>query len=338
MASIIYKGDVSTGGGGGSTTWQEKTADFTAQSGYGYFVDSTSPVIVTLPASASIGDTFYVVNVSGSVAFGGLIQGSVSPSGILYKGTVITEQICSFYYLDAIYGWFCDKNLVNIDVNDPYYSSVVLYLRGDGANGSTTIVDESPTPKTISVFGDAQISTAQSKYGGSSIYFDGTGDYLSVDNSSIDFNLDGDFTIEGWLFTSRGATLQGLISLMNDSLDGSIITTSSTGNKIALNYYAGGGLIDNIGTNDDFTLSGWNHFAFVKNGSNLSSFLNGVLQNTKTSFGSWDLRNYPIQIGRWNYTVNYRYLQGYIDSLRITKGVARYTANFDPETDTYLAY
>ena len=68
---------------------------------------------------------------------------------------------------------------------DPQFGSVSLLLHGDGANGSTTIVDSSPTPKTVTAFGDAQISTAQSKFGGASIAFDGTGDYLSANDGDL---------------------------------------------------------------------------------------------------------------------------------------------------------
>ena len=63
---------------------------------------------------------------------------------------------------------------------DPYFNNVSLLLRGNGINGSTTIIDESATPKTVTVYGNAQISTAQSKFGGASIYLDGTGDYLGL--------------------------------------------------------------------------------------------------------------------------------------------------------------
>ena len=59
---------------------------------------------------------------------------------------------------------------------DPDFANVSLLLHGDGTNGSTTIVDSSSSSKTVTAVGDAQISTAQSKFGGSSIYFDGTGD------------------------------------------------------------------------------------------------------------------------------------------------------------------
>jgi hypothetical protein len=81
---------------------------------------------------------------------------------------------------------------------DPYFSNVSLLLHGDGTNGSTTIVDSSASPKTLTAFGNAQISTAQSKFGGSSIAFDGTGDYLSI-SSSNDLTLGtSDFTLETW--------------------------------------------------------------------------------------------------------------------------------------------
>ena len=67
---------------------------------------------------------------------------------------------------------------------DPYRSQVSLLLHGDGANGSTTIVDSSPSPKTVTAVGNAQISTTQSKFGGSSLAFDGAGDYLEAPHSN----------------------------------------------------------------------------------------------------------------------------------------------------------
>jgi len=86
---------------------------------------------------------------------------------------------------------------------DPYYNNVSLLLHGDGANGSTTIVDSSTSPKTVTAVGNAQISTAQSKFGGASLAFDGAGDYLTIpDDSSFDFGFN-DFTIEGWIYTQK---------------------------------------------------------------------------------------------------------------------------------------
>ena len=71
---------------------------------------------------------------------------------------------------------------------DEYFNDVSLLLYGDGTNGSTAIVDSSSNAHAITVNGDAQISTAQSKFGGASMYFDGTGDYITApSDSSFDF-------------------------------------------------------------------------------------------------------------------------------------------------------
>ena len=75
---------------------------------------------------------------------------------------------------------------------DPYSANVALLLRMDGANGSTVFTDA--TGKTVIVNGNAQMTTAQSKSGGASAYFDGAGDFLQVADS-VDFDLGaGDFT------------------------------------------------------------------------------------------------------------------------------------------------
>jgi hypothetical protein len=63
-----------------------------------------------------------------------------------------------------------------------------------------------PRPHTITVNGNTQISTAQSKFGGSSAAVDGAGDYLSIASTS-DFGFGtGDFTIEGWFYKTAVAT------------------------------------------------------------------------------------------------------------------------------------
>jgi hypothetical protein len=90
---------------------------------------------------------------------------------------------------------------------DPYRSNVVLHLPMTGANNSTTFTDVQPTPKTITRNGDTKISTAQSKWGQGSGYFDGTGDYLTLANHA-DFALGaGNFTIEFWIYYNNTANL-----------------------------------------------------------------------------------------------------------------------------------
>ena len=84
---------------------------------------------------------------------------------------------------------------------DPYYDNVSLLLHGDGTNGSTTIVDNSPSPKTMTALGNAQISTTESLFGGSSLYFDGSGNDAIQTLPGNDFVYGtGPFTLEAWIY------------------------------------------------------------------------------------------------------------------------------------------
>jgi hypothetical protein len=93
---------------------------------------------------------------------------------------------------------------------DPFFPDTVLMIPFTGTNGSTTFLDWKG--KTISVYGNTQISTAQSKYGGSSGLFDGASDYLRIeDHADFDFGA-GDFTIEFYAyFNSVSGSYWGLV-------------------------------------------------------------------------------------------------------------------------------
>jgi hypothetical protein len=94
---------------------------------------------------------------------------------------------------------------------DPQFGSVSLLLHGDGANGSTTITDSSRLTNTVTAVGDAQISTAQSKFGGASIAFDGSGDYLTISSSSALSIGSGDYTVEFWIRWTALPETQGML-------------------------------------------------------------------------------------------------------------------------------
>jgi hypothetical protein len=223
---------------------------------------------------------------------------------------------------------------------DPQFGSVSLLLHGDGTNGSTTITDNSPSPKTVTAVGNAQISTAQSKFGGASVRFDGTGDYLSVPvNSDLSFGT-ANFTIECWFYiaansspnadTNRIAELISSANGFSNNWELQVTGNSSvTGSGLLFsNTVAGtGGTISYTGT---IIQSTWHHVAAVRSGTTTSIYFNG------TSVASGTLANQtvnqvnPIWVGGLNLPSYNHNLNGYIDDLRITKGIARYTANFTP--------
>jgi hypothetical protein len=121
---------------------------------------------------------------------------------------------------------------------DPVFNNVSLLLHGNGTNGSTTITDNSPSPKTVTAVGNAQISTAQSKFGGASIAFDGSGDYLTVLNSSqFNFGVD-DFTIEAWFYRTSTAQFE-IASCGNPGADGFFFTSNTS----AINFGTGSAVV-----------------------------------------------------------------------------------------------
>jgi len=206
---------------------------------------------------------------------------------------------------------------------DPDLANVSLLLHGDGTNGSTTVIDSSPSPKTVTAFGNAQISTAQSKFGGSSVAFDGTGDYL-VSASNVDFAFGtGDFTIELWLY------------VFNTSRPNILVDLRTSASQVVPTIYIEQGAVryvvsDTVRIGAPFTLANtWVHLALARSQGSTRLFINGT-QSGSTYADSNNYIQSPVYIGaRWDSLGS---TAGYIDDLRITRGVARYDANFVPPT------
>jgi hypothetical protein len=207
---------------------------------------------------------------------------------------------------------------------DPQYGSVSLLLHGNGTNGSTTITDNSPSPKTVTAVGNAQISTAQSKFGGSSILFDGVNDRLDIaSNTAFGFGT-GDFTLECWVRTTvKNTVIFDNRPAGNATSPGTFFIAATTGR---LGYYdvSVGAL---TGTTTDCATGQWVHVAFTRASGTFRMFANGALEYSGTLSGDFGSSR-PFRVGE-DSTDSADY-NGYIDDLRITKGVARYTSNFTP--------
>jgi hypothetical protein len=212
---------------------------------------------------------------------------------------------------------------------DPFFANVSLLLHGDGTNGSTTITDSSPSPKTVTAFGDAQISTAQSKFGGASIAFDGSGDYLQTSTSSGFTMGTGDFTYELWLYPSNTDAGYRRIIIDNTYSSGQ----SGYGlfrNGSALEFWKRTPNTRIVDAPGALTAGVWQHVAITRSGNSFRGFVNGI-QVGATSTDSSESNATFLGIGRDTAAGTGDY-NGYIDDLRITKGVARYTTNFTPPT------
>jgi len=221
---------------------------------------------------------------------------------------------------------------------DPDIASVGLLLHGEGANGSTTISDSSLLPKPVTVFGEANIGTAQSRFGASAMYFDGVRDYVSVPSSPSLSMGASDFTIEMWIYklsnnpnTSRFWNPDGnLISDVHLGLDanGNLWSYGSS-NGTSWNAWA-------FSTGIPIPIGVWKHVALVRSGGTVTLYADGVGTVMTSALGTtalYDDGNTHVIGGQG--TGPDSGFNGYIDEVRITKGVARYTANFTPPTQAF---
>jgi hypothetical protein len=220
--------------------------------------------------------------------------------------------------------------------NDPNFAFNSLLLHGNGTNGSTVITDSSGSPKTVTAGGNAQISTAQSKFGGASIAFDGAGDYLSAGIlEDWTFLHDGTaFTVEAFVRGSTFSGNQGIASTIANSANRGILLSVNSG-KASFKIFRGSSGNSALSIDADTVLSvdTWHHLAVVLTAEGVGAiYVNGTLDKSGTASLSFSLLkpSYPLAIGA-NPNISL-FFNGYIDDLRITKGVARYTANFTPPT------
>lgn len=213
---------------------------------------------------------------------------------------------------------------------DPNFANVSLLLHMDGTNGSTTFTDKSNNALTVTANGNAQISITQSKFGGAAGAFDGNGDYLSIANNSVFNFATGDFTIEAWVYLS---SVTGDWFIASSSASGGMFfgysnLVSPFGWGVGRNLVAWDYL-----TGSTATINTWYHVAVSRQGTSLRVFVNGTqVGATVTNSQSYNLSSTLLTIGSQGTTY---YLNGYIDDLRITKGVARYTANFTAPTAAF---
>ena len=209
---------------------------------------------------------------------------------------------------------------------DPFRSQVSLLLHGDGANGSTTITDNSPTPKTVTAVGNAQISTAiADPFGNSSrgvLSLDGSGDWLTVP-ANIGFNFGTDnFTVEYWIYWNSIKEGENHVQI-SGSLN---VLGTTTGNRLEFYANAGTRILDSVAV----TAGTWFHVALARASGQTRLFKNGT-QVGSTYSDSNNYSNAEMRLFARTDNVNSNApLNGYIDDLRITKGVARYTSNFTP--------
>lgn len=217
-----------------------------------------------------------------------------------------------------------DWGAVGALVFDPFFRSVTSLLHFDGADTSTNIVDSAG--RVWAVSGQAQIDTAQSVFGGASLYLDGATDYLTA-TSSPDLALGtGDFTVEFWQRWAGGKNISPI-----DFRGGTassprlMLYADSPANDLRL-WVSGADRI--VAPSSTLVVDQWQHIAICRASGTTRLFVGGVQVGSDWA----DSTNYTAAdwaIGR-NTATGTRDFNGHIDEFRATKGVARYTGAFTP--------
>ena len=191
-----------------------------------------------------------------------------------------------------------------------------LLLKGEGQGG---IID-STGKNIINTFGNVTISTSVKKYGSGSIFFDGNEDYLQIPASSgFNFELE-DFTIECWVNMTIGGEQYILDTRVSGDVNGiAFLISGQLGHGTGYYSYFSGATIPS---------NQWTHVAIVRNNGTLKYYVNGIAAPNTYSLGNMTTNG--CRIGAHHLYPNSNNFNGYIDDLRVSKGIARYTSNFTP--------
>lgn len=219
--------------------------------------------------------------------------------------------------------------------SDPNFASVVFLSHFDGADGSTTVTDEKS--HAITCVGNAQIDTAQSKFGGASLLLDGTGDWITTPDSN-DWTPTGDFTIEGWVrfnsITSNHVFCSHYVSTGNQR--GWYFRRTSTG-RLSFNFHPFSGASNSTAEVCEGSWSSitgvWYHVAATRSGNTYRVFADGALIGSNTTAFAPFNSNAVLAFGMVDGGL--QALNGWLDDWRISIGVARYTAAFTPPSSAF---
>ena len=214
---------------------------------------------------------------------------------------------------------------------DPYFANVSLLLKTNGIAGSTTFIDVSPINNTFNVYPSAITSTGVSHSGTSSVALSSSG-YLDLVNSNIsafDFGT-ADYTLECFIYATSLTSGPCILSKYTSwasavSFNLEVYPTGEVryigGNGIALLLLSSAGVV---------TTNAWHHIAVTCTSGTTRIFVNGVSVASSVTVNSISSTSaHPFCIGKDSNTAT-QFFDGYIEDVRVTKGVSRYSATFTP--------
>ena len=300
---------------------------------FGVSTGVTTGTLVVPQASTVLDGVVFDNGTTGTLSIGG--GGTVDLSPVQTVVDAIKLKTDKLSFSDV-------PNMIPNPTNDTHWNNVVLAMHMNGVDMSTFFTDEKG--KEVTRIGNAVIETSKSKFGGSSAYFDGSSGLSVSDPNAFNIGL-ANFTIELWFYKVSGSsqTVQRLIQIGPNGGTSAgdnglwIMANAATANQCLpfVDTYSGGAYRSPTGGGTPPTQNEWHHLAVVRESDVWTIYIDGAVYATGTLAG-YSISKTDVYIGQ-NSTGGERF-KGYIDDIRITKGVARYTAPFTAPTTSFNTY
>jgi hypothetical protein len=270
--------------------------------------------------------------INGSRTAGGTATNSTNfAQAALYIGA----EINTFYYAGYIAGLIAVKGSA---VYDPTQTTITIPTAPPTPITNTSLllnftnagIYDQTGKNVLETVGNAQVDTSVKKFGLGSMKFDGTGDWLLMAHNPDQQLGTDNFTIEFWVYLATGdiGSARGLVA-KGTSNTGWLVSLDSS-EKVVFTYTT-----STITSSGAITTNAWNHIAVVREGTGSNQtkiYIGGTNDGTGTV--STDFNQTSVMYVGCNRTAGDP-MKGFIDDLRITKGVARYTANFTAQTSQW---
>lgn len=219
------------------------------------------------------------------------------------------------------------------------FANVVLLCGFNGTDGATAFTDESTYARTATFVANAQLDTAQSKFGTASLLLDGTGDHVTFpDATELKLPTGGSdaFCMEAWVRPTGGThKANATIFDKRPSSSAQEFTLELVSGVPAWSLYSGGNSIMSIvSPAGAIPLDDWTHIAVTGSGPFYRLFVNGIMVAVGTRRAAAATNTQVFRIGRNGFSTS-RDFNGWIDEVRYVRGEAVYTNDFEVPTSAF---
>ncbi len=213
-----------------------------------------------------------------------------------------------------------------------------LMIHSDNDDLDTSFEDSTDWQHPITPYGDVHHSTSEAQFGNSSIYFDGFGDYLSIPDSIAWFFCTGSFTIDFRVMFNDLNSNQVLFYQTTDRLNRASIQWGTAapfeGLFIIMTGYGNETFIMNTGTSG-WSTGTWYHVAIVRTGEIMRIYRDGIEIAYEPLLTAWPDISAAVGVGGVPSGDGTSSFNGYLDEIRFSKDIARWTSDFEPPTEPY---